>query len=78
MLYGGCRLAHRGHGPCRHLSTSGQRPICTVQLDTHHGCDFLDAQAQLAKYRTVLDRMEALALKPAPSRDLINTVIRSL
>ncbi|MFC9845359.1 helix-turn-helix domain-containing protein [Streptomyces sp. NPDC060223] len=58
------------HGVDPHLDT--------VQLDTHHGCDFLDAQAQLAKYRTILDRMEALALKPAASRDLINTIIRSL
>jgi transcriptional regulator with XRE-family HTH domain len=58
------------HGAHPHLDT--------VQLDTHHGCDFLDAQAQLAKYRTILDRMEAVALKPTPSRDLINDIVRSL
>lgn len=46
----------------------------TVQLDTHHGCDFLDAEAQLTKYRVVLDRMEANALKPADSRDLIHRI----
>ena len=44
----------------------------TVQLDTHHGCEFLDAEAQLNKYRSVLDRMESNALKPAESRDLIH------
>lgn len=44
----------------------------TVQLDTHHGCEFLDAEAQLAKYRSVLDRMENGALKPSASRDLIH------
>ncbi|MGP4045532.1 helix-turn-helix domain-containing protein [Streptomyces sp. 2A115] len=46
----------------------------TVQLDAHHGCEFLDAEAQLDKYRHVLDRMEANALKPAASRDLIHRI----
>jgi transcriptional regulator with XRE-family HTH domain len=50
----------------------------TVQLDTDHGSEFLDTQPQLAKYRTVLDRMEALALKPTASRDLINRIARSI
>ncbi|WP_406477200.1 helix-turn-helix domain-containing protein [Streptomyces sp. NBC_01615] len=49
----------------------------TVQLDTHHGCEFLDAEAQLAKYRAVLDRMEANALKPADSRDLIHHIAQN-
>ncbi|MEV7195949.1 helix-turn-helix transcriptional regulator [Streptomyces sp. NPDC093510] len=57
------------HGSDPHLDT--------VQLDTHHGCDFLDAQAQLGKYRTILDRMEAVALKPAATRDLIAHILRS-
>ncbi|MFD6433115.1 helix-turn-helix domain-containing protein [Streptomyces venezuelae] len=57
------------HGTDQHLDT--------VQLDTHHGCDFLDAQAQLAKYRTILDRMEAVALQSAATRDLITTILRS-
>ncbi|MFC5661698.1 helix-turn-helix domain-containing protein [Kitasatospora misakiensis] len=43
----------------------------TVQLDTYHGSEFLDAQAQLVKYQQVLDIMEACALSPAKSRDLI-------
>jgi hypothetical protein len=46
----------------------------TVQLDTHHGCDFLDAEAQLEKYRLVLDRMEENALEPAESVDLIHRI----
>ncbi|KUO20732.1 helix-turn-helix domain-containing protein [Streptomyces dysideae] len=58
------------HGTTPHLDT--------VQLDTHHGCDFLDAQAQLTKYRTILDRMEAVALEPSASRHLITNIIRSL
>ncbi|CAL9521099.1 hypothetical protein SUDANB70_03851 [Streptomyces sp. enrichment culture] len=45
-----------------------------MQLDTHHGCEFLDAEAQLTKYRSVLDRMESNALKPAASRDLIHRI----
>ncbi|MGW6023970.1 DUF5753 domain-containing protein [Streptomyces sp. NPDC055099] len=50
----------------------------TVQLDTHHGCEFLDAEAQLAKYRSVLDRMEKGALKPSLSRDLIHKLTQEL
>ncbi|MFH9175073.1 helix-turn-helix domain-containing protein [Streptomyces albogriseolus] len=48
----------------------------TVQLDTHHGCEFLDAEAQLNKYRSVLDRMESNALEPAESRDLIHRLAK--
>ncbi|MGC9439743.1 Scr1 family TA system antitoxin-like transcriptional regulator [Streptomyces sp. WG5] len=51
----------------------------TVQLDTHHGgCEFLDAEAQLAKYRTLLDRMETCALDAAASRTFIEHLARSL
>ncbi|MGA5132818.1 helix-turn-helix domain-containing protein [Streptomyces olivoreticuli] len=49
----------------------------TIQLDVHHGCEFLDAEAELAKYRTVLDRLEGNALKPNPSRDFIHAILRS-
>ncbi|WP_328669248.1 helix-turn-helix domain-containing protein [Streptomyces sp. NBC_00328] len=49
----------------------------TIQLDTHHGgCGFLDAEAQLSKYRAVLDHMESCALRPAESRDFIHRLIR--
>ncbi|MEU5533774.1 helix-turn-helix transcriptional regulator [Streptomyces sp. NPDC020362] len=50
----------------------------TVQLDTHHGCEFLDAEAQLEKYRLVLDRMEASALEPEESRDLIHHIAQTI
>ncbi|MFD7990514.1 helix-turn-helix domain-containing protein [Streptomyces mexicanus] len=50
----------------------------TVQLDTHHGCEFLDAEAQLEKYRLVIDRMEENALKPAESRDLIHRIAQTV
>lgn len=51
----------------------------TVQLDTHHGgCGFLDAEAQLSKYRSVLDHMTSCALGPAESRDFIHDIIREV
>ncbi|GAA3370725.1 helix-turn-helix transcriptional regulator [Streptomyces sannanensis] len=54
---------------------SGPVPqLDTVVLDTDHGCEFLDAEAQLARYRSVLDRMEARALSPEKSRDLIHRI----
>ncbi|MFF3503169.1 helix-turn-helix domain-containing protein [Streptomyces sp. NPDC003247] len=51
----------------------------TVQLDSHHGaCEFLDAEAQLTKYRAVLDRMESCALDTTESRDFIDNLTRDL
>ncbi|MEU0807928.1 helix-turn-helix transcriptional regulator [Streptomyces sp. NPDC005970] len=50
----------------------------TVQLDTEHGSELLDAPAQLERYRVVLDRMEAVALTEHESRDLIRNIIRTL
>jgi transcriptional regulator with XRE-family HTH domain len=51
----------------------------TVQLDSHHGaCEFLDAEAQLSKYRAVLDGMESCALPPTESREFIHRLIQDL
>ncbi|WP_413807520.1 helix-turn-helix domain-containing protein [Streptomyces sp. OE57] len=50
----------------------------TVQLDSDHGSEFLDAQPQLARYRNVLDRMEACALNPAESRDRIRRIAQEI
>ncbi|MFD8994636.1 helix-turn-helix domain-containing protein [Streptomyces abikoensis] len=50
----------------------------TVQLDIHHGCEFLDAETELAKYRILLDRIEGRALAPAESRDFIHGIARSI
>ncbi|MEU4652492.1 helix-turn-helix transcriptional regulator [Streptomyces sp. NPDC023723] len=51
----------------------------TVQLDTHHGgCGFLDAEAQLVKYRAVLDHMESCTLSGAVSRDFIHNLVQDL
>ncbi|MGS2589749.1 helix-turn-helix domain-containing protein [Streptomyces hebeiensis] len=54
------------------------RALDTVQLDTDHGAAFLDAQPQLVKYRTVLDRMERCSLKPTESRDLIRRIAAAI
>ncbi|MEV8014835.1 helix-turn-helix transcriptional regulator [Streptomyces sp. NPDC086554] len=51
------------HGPVAQLDT--------VQLDTEHGSEFLDAAAQLERYTIVLDRLEKLALPAEESRRLI-------
>ncbi|MFF2330172.1 MULTISPECIES: helix-turn-helix domain-containing protein [unclassified Streptomyces] len=50
----------------------------TVNLDQSHGPVFLDAEAQLEKYRALLGRMEATALDRDASRDFIHTIVRDL
>ncbi|MGW6977046.1 helix-turn-helix domain-containing protein [Streptomyces sp. NPDC054952] len=50
----------------------------SVQLDQSHGVVFLDAEAQLAKYRTLLDRLEAVSMSPERTRDLIVAAARDL
>ncbi|MEU8462770.1 helix-turn-helix transcriptional regulator [Streptomyces sp. NPDC029003] len=50
----------------------------TVQLDQSHGVVFLDAEPQLAKYRMLLDRIEAVSLPPARSRDLMAGIVHNL
>ncbi|MCT2545645.1 helix-turn-helix transcriptional regulator [Streptomyces atratus] len=50
----------------------------TVNLDQSHGPVFLDAEAQLDKYRVLLGRMEATALDRDGSRDFIHNIVRDL
>ncbi|WP_225831811.1 helix-turn-helix transcriptional regulator [Streptomyces sp. NK08204] len=50
----------------------------TVQIDNSHGPDFLYGEAELAKYRAHLDRMEELALSPDDSKDFIHAVAHQL
>ncbi|MGW3942611.1 helix-turn-helix domain-containing protein [Streptomyces phaeochromogenes] len=61
---------HYAHGPVSQLDT--------VYLDQSHGLAFLDADAQLHKYRTLFDRVETIALSPEKTRDLIHHVMREL
>lgn len=58
---------------------SGEVPhLDTVELDTDHGSEFLDTQPQLTRYRSMLDRMATLALKPTESRDMIHRFAQGL
>ncbi|WP_030383048.1 MULTISPECIES: helix-turn-helix domain-containing protein [unclassified Streptomyces] len=50
----------------------------TVNLDQSHGPVFLDAEAQLSKYRVLLDRMEAAALTSEESQRFIHTILKAL
>ncbi|MFF0160298.1 helix-turn-helix domain-containing protein [Streptomyces sp. NPDC005263] len=50
----------------------------TVNLDQSHGPVFLDAEAQLDKYRVLLERMEAAALSPERSQQFIHTILKGL
>ncbi|MGW6454725.1 helix-turn-helix domain-containing protein [Streptomyces sp. NPDC055078] len=50
----------------------------TVQLDTDIHSGFVEAQPQLFRYRAVLDRLEASALKVAESRSLIQRAAQTL
>ncbi|MFF8317523.1 helix-turn-helix domain-containing protein [Streptomyces bobili] len=50
----------------------------TVQIDSAHGPEFLDQEAQLSKYRTQLDWMEERALSPEESRGFIQDIANQL
>ncbi|MFJ9537079.1 helix-turn-helix transcriptional regulator [Streptomyces sp. NPDC101225] len=50
----------------------------TAQLDQFHGPVLLDAEALLDKYRNLLDIVEATALSPEKSRDLIHAIAQKL
>lgn len=68
-----------GNGQSLDYAVGPVPQLDTVQLDTHHGgCEFLDSEAQLAKYRDLLDRMEACALDPADSRTFIERIAKNL
>lgn len=50
----------------------------TVLMDTPHGGAFLDAEAQLSRYREVLRKLEGAALGAIGSRDLIHRIMQSM
>lgn len=50
----------------------------TVSLDQSHGPVIVDAEAQLATYRVLLARMEAVALDADKSRGLIHNLVHDL
>ena len=50
----------------------------TVELDSTHGPEFIDTEAQLRKYRAQLDAAASVALAPSTSRDFIRTLTDDL
>lgn len=50
----------------------------TAQLDQSHGPVFIDAEAQLAQYRLLLERLDDAALDVERSRELIHRVAQCL
>ncbi|MBT2384085.1 helix-turn-helix transcriptional regulator [Streptomyces sp. ISL-11] len=54
------------------------RRLDTVQFDTVHGSIFVDDEEKLAGHRGVLDRVEAAALPPSESRNLIRRIEQQL
>jgi transcriptional regulator with XRE-family HTH domain len=50
----------------------------TVELDSTHGPEFIDTEAQLAKYRAQLDAAQSLALTPRTSREFIHALADDL
>ncbi|MDJ0341190.1 helix-turn-helix transcriptional regulator [Streptomyces sp. H10-C2] len=50
----------------------------TVQMDTSHGPEFIDAQTQLINYRRRLDLMEQRALSAAESQAFVGAIVRDL
>ncbi|MET7914621.1 helix-turn-helix transcriptional regulator [Streptomyces avermitilis] len=67
-----------GSGQSIYYSRGPVPQLDTVNLDQSHGPVFLDSEAQLDKYRVLLDRMEATALSPTQSRDFIHKVAQDL
>ncbi|MEV0525352.1 helix-turn-helix transcriptional regulator [Streptomyces sp. NPDC050439] len=70
------RGAFPGSGQGIDYASGSVAQLDTVQMDTEHGSEFIDAAAQLDRYATVLDRLEKLALTAEESRDLIQRTAR--
>lgn len=61
------------------LYSHGSVPkLDTVQLDSEHGCVFLEAEEDLDKYRILLREYEQVAVDANASRAIIHQVIESL
>ncbi|WP_371670504.1 helix-turn-helix transcriptional regulator [Streptomyces sp. NBC_00289] len=67
-----------GSGQAFYYSKGPVPQLDTVHLDQSHGPVFLDSDAQLDKYRVLLNRMDAHALSDPESRALIHKVAQDL
>ena len=57
----------------------GARPkLDTVVRDAPHGTAFIDSEAQLAAFRTLFRKVEAVSLDPKRSRDFIRGLAKEL
>ncbi|WP_405871427.1 MULTISPECIES: helix-turn-helix domain-containing protein [unclassified Streptomyces] len=70
--------AYPGSGQSIYYVHGAVPQLDTVYLDQSHGIAFLDAEAQLHKYRTLFERVETVALAPEKTRDLIHRVMQEL
>ncbi|MFE0044246.1 helix-turn-helix domain-containing protein [Streptomyces albireticuli] len=49
-----------------------------VELDSTHGPEFIDSEAQLKKYRLQMDQLEAVTLLPEASRDFVHDIMQQI
>lgn len=62
---------YAGAGSAMTYASAPSPQLDTVELESPHGCVFMDAPSPLAKYRSMLDRMSSVALSSHESRDFI-------
>ncbi|MFG2842576.1 helix-turn-helix domain-containing protein [Kitasatospora sp. NPDC048296] len=67
-------------GPSENLLyAAGPVPeLDTVQTDSSHGSHIFDSPAQLAGYRAIFERIEAVALPESESRDHIRSIAKEM
>ncbi|MFF2749871.1 Scr1 family TA system antitoxin-like transcriptional regulator [Kitasatospora sp. NPDC058048] len=67
-------------GPSENLAyAEGPVPeLDTVQADSSHGSHIFDSPAQLAGYRAIFGRIEAVALEESESRDYIRSIMKEM
>ncbi|MBC9728111.1 Scr1 family TA system antitoxin-like transcriptional regulator [Streptomyces sp. TRM68367] len=70
--------AYPGSGQSIYYAYGPVPQLDTVQLDQSHGVAFLDAEAQLHKYRTLFERIDAVALRPEKTQDLVHHLMHKL
>ncbi|MFF3503747.1 Scr1 family TA system antitoxin-like transcriptional regulator [Streptomyces sp. NPDC003247] len=70
--------SYPGSGQSVYFVSGSVPALDTAQLDQSHGPVFIDSEAQLAQYRMLLERLEATALSPTESQNLIQDLGQSL
>ncbi|MGW3664154.1 helix-turn-helix domain-containing protein [Streptomyces sp. NPDC005141] len=70
--------AYPGSGQSILYAHGAVSQLDTVHLDQSHGSALLDAEAQLDKYRVLLERMTGITLGPHESREFIHAIAQDL